>query len=74
MGKHTETENNISNALIVQEALKNFAKNPEGIENFCSYLSYHFAEWLNKYANTPEGLASELLNFSKIGYNEVKEG
>lgn len=66
-------ENNISNALIMKEALENFAKNPDGIINFCSYLSYHFADWLSKFANTPEGLASELLNFSKIGYNEEKE-
>lgn len=48
------------------EAIKAFQTRPEAIENFESYLSMHFDTWLNKYADTPEGLASEFLYFANI--------
>ena len=43
------------------------AFNEEGLDNLESYLSYHFAEWMNKYANDPEGIAFEMESFSTIG-------
>ena len=57
---------NIKNAATVAEALKNFAENPERIENFIFYLENHFDIWLKDYASTPEDMAAELLHFSTI--------
>ena len=47
-------------------AIHDIAESPENMENLCDYLSYHFPEWLHKYANTPEGITSELQEFSDI--------
>ena len=57
-------------AKIFCDAIRKMAANPETIDNFESYLSYHFKVWYDKYANTPEGLISEFKQFSKIGYDE----
>ena len=59
------TENE-RNAATIAEALKNFTQNPGNIETFTNYLSIHFDKWLTTYASTPEGIAAELLNFSKM--------
>lgn len=48
------------------EAIRNLAKNPEALDNLQSYLEMHFAPWLEKFANTPEGIAAELEDFSGI--------
>lgn len=48
------------------EALRTIAGKPENLENLESYLSYHFAEWMNKYANTPENITAELKNFADM--------
>ena len=53
-------------AMIFSEALKNFAKNPDAIDNIENYLSYHFETWIEKYAKDPYSMASDLLHFSKI--------
>lgn len=58
--------NNEINAKALCEAIRKFAENPTAIENFESYLSYHFDKWIEKYANTPEGLISELNHFAAI--------
>ena len=34
------------------------------IDNLENYLSYHFPEWMEKYAGYPEGLISEMREFS----------
>lgn len=47
-------------------AIQWLAHNQDGLDNLESYLSYHFGEWLERYANTPSGITSELLEFSKI--------
>lgn len=47
-------------------AIKTIAAKPDNIDNFESYLSYHFAEWLEKYANTPEGITYELRAFAEM--------
>lgn len=48
------------------EALRAIAGKPENLDNLESYLSYHFAEWMNKYANTPENIAAELKSFADL--------
>ena len=47
-------------------ALRNFAENPENIENFESYLERHFETWASKYANTAQGFIYELKTFSEL--------
>lgn len=48
------------------EAIRTIASKPENLNNLESYLTYHFAEWLQKYANTPEGLAAEMREFANM--------
>lgn len=38
------------------EAIKTIASKPENLENLESYLSIHFANWITKFASTPEDL------------------
>jgi hypothetical protein len=59
-------EENKQNAETMKEALENFNKHPERIENFILYLERHFSIWCKEYANTPEGIANEFLHFSEI--------
>lgn len=47
-------------------ALREIAAKEENIDNFESYLSYHFEKWLSKYASTPEGIAAEFETFAKM--------
>lgn len=55
---------NFKNDLLA--ALRAFAEKPENIDNFESYLEYHFEKWREIYATTPESLTSELLNFANM--------
>ena len=48
------------------EALRTIAGKPENLENFELYLSIHFSEWLNKFANTPERITAELKQFAEM--------
>ena len=48
------------------EALRAIAGKPENLKNLESYLSYHFAEWMNKYANTPENITAEIKSFADL--------
>ena len=59
-GKHEQTAKEFCNAL------RAIAGKPENLDNLESYLSYHFAEWMNKYANTPENITVELKNFADM--------
>ncbi len=47
-------------------AIKTIAEKPENLDNLEHYLSYHFAAWLNKFANTPESIAAELQAFAEM--------
>ena len=47
-------------------AIKTIAEKQKHLDNLESYLSNHFSEWLEKYANTPEGITSELKEFSDM--------
>lgn len=58
--KHTE----ISKQFI--EAIKTISEKSENLDNLETYLSHHFSEWLEKFANTPEGITSELKNFAEM--------
>ena len=53
-------------AATVAAAILEMANNPSSLENFENYLSFHFVEWLDKWANNPDSMACELKEFSKI--------
>ena len=63
---NTTRHNFDSEAKRLCDAIRNFNDNPEALENFESYLSHHFSEWLNKWGDTPSGLADEFRNFSRM--------
>lgn len=48
------------------QAIKALASNENALENFECYLSIHFQTWLDKWANTPYDITSELQHFSEI--------
>lgn len=58
--------NNLENAKILCDAIKNFNKNPEALENFEYYLSCHFDIWMKKFAYDPDSLTSEFKQFSEM--------
>ena len=58
--KHEQTAREFCNAL------RTIAGKPENLDNLESYLSHHFAEWMNKHANTPENIAAELKLFAEM--------
>lgn len=47
-------------------AIKTIAEKPENLENLELYLSYHFGDWLQKYANTPETIVCEMRQFAEM--------
>lgn len=47
-------------------AIKKLSERPKNLENLEIYLSYHFPEWLEKFANTPEKITSELKAFAQM--------
>ena len=53
-------------------AIKTIANKPENLDNLESYLYYHFAEWLEKYANTPEDMAAEMREFAELDFTETE--
>lgn len=46
--------------------IREMANKPNNLDNFESYLSQHFDVWMEKFANTPEGLTSELKSFAEM--------
>jgi len=46
--------------------IKTIAEKPQNLDNLEIYLSYHFPEWLEKFANTPETLTAEMLEFANM--------
>lgn len=48
------------------EALKTLASKPDNLDNLECYLSHHFPVWMEKYANTPETLVCELIQFAEM--------
>jgi hemerythrin len=60
MKKHEQT------AKKFIEAVKEIAQKEANLENLESYLGQHFAEWLKKWASTPEAITAELQEFAKM--------
>lgn len=58
--KHEQTAHQFT------EAIKTIASKPENLENLEIYLSMHFPEWLEKFANTPETITAELQEFARM--------
>lgn len=57
------------NELTVKDfinAIKTISEKPKNLDNLESYLIYHFSDWLQKFANTPEGITDELKNFAEM--------
>ena len=50
------------------QSIKVLASKPENLANLESYLIYHFQEWLERYANTPEGIAAEMKEFANMQF------
>lgn len=48
------------------KAIKALAEDEYALENLECYLSYRFPVWMENWAHDPEGLTSELEQFSKI--------
>lgn len=48
------------------QAIKTISEKPQNLENFECYLSHHFPVWLEKWANTPEKITSELKMFAEM--------
>ena len=56
---------NILCAKAFVNAIKELASNPKKLDNLENYLSEHFDIWMEKYANTPEGIIYELKGFAE---------
>ena len=47
-------------------AIRELANKPENLQNLESYLEWHFDKWMEKYANTPDGIAAEMSDFAQM--------
>lgn len=59
-------DDNKESARILCDAIKEFSKNPDALENFENYLSNHFGVWLVQFASTPARIADEFKRFSEM--------
>lgn len=59
--------NNEELAMRLYEAIKGMTSKEGCLENFTSYLTYHFDEWYKKFVSNPEGLVNEFEMFSRMG-------
>lgn len=48
------------------DAIRTLAEKPENMDNLESYLSDHFQTWLDRVANTPEGITEEMKHFAEM--------
>ena len=53
-------------AEIMKNAILAFAEDRDALENFESYLSYHFDKWMRKYASTPGDMCGEFNSFAHM--------
>lgn len=53
-------------AVKLADAIRTFDQNPDNLDNFESYLAYHFDVWMQQYAKDPEGLVSEFEYFANM--------
>lgn len=61
-------DNNLEAAIRFCEAIRTLADKPENLSNLESYLTSHFAEWLKKWANTPDAISTELKSFAEMEF------
>lgn len=61
-----QKKENKENAKNLCNAIKKLANNENSLQNFQWYLEQHFETWLQKYCNTPDGLANGIESFSNI--------
>ena len=47
-------------------AIKTIAQKEDNLDNLECYLTHHFREWMQKFANTPEGITAELKEFANM--------
>ena len=48
------------------DAIRELANKPENLQNLESYLEWHFETWMEKFANTPDGMAAEMSEFAQM--------
>lgn len=53
-------------AASVAQSIRELANKPDNLDNFESYLSMHFGEWLGRFATDPENMAYELKHFAQM--------
>lgn len=53
-------------ATMFVEAIKELASKPSNLDNLENYLSHHFDVWMEKFANTPAALTTELKHFADM--------
>ena len=53
-------------AKMFVNTIKELALKEDNLGNLESYLSHHFDVWMEKFANTPESLTSELKQFAEM--------
>ena len=47
-------------------AIRELANKPENLQNLEGYLEWHFDKWMEKYASTPDDMATEMSNFAQM--------
>lgn len=57
---------NKKNAELFIDAIIELSEKPNNLNNLENYLSRHFDTWMKEFANTPEGLVSELKFFAEM--------
>lgn len=61
--------NTTKNAKLAEDFCKYIrilAEKPENLDNLECYLSIHFSEWLERFANTPATLVCEMREFATM--------
>ena len=56
-------------AEMFTTAIKTIVEKSDNLENLKNYLSHHFDEWIENFANSPEKLVSEMKKFSEMNIN-----
>lgn len=53
-------------AIQFCNAIRTLANKPENLNNLESYLTYSFDKWLEKWANTPADITTEMKAFAEM--------
>ena len=48
------------------QAVKTISGKPENLDNLECYLTHCFGSWMENYANTPETLTAEMVEFANM--------